>query len=128
MSGLGVEVQSVCELLGAQEMRPELMNHDPEVASHGFGELVGAQPLSRAYESLLEMGQTSSLPIEYQLQYGTACGNLDWSDVVRKATGDRVCGTYVGFPQKEILGVLWTNPRPFTVDSLDSLLIRLDRS
>lgn len=28
----------------------------------------------------------TSLPIEYQLKYGTACGNLDWSQFVREAT------------------------------------------
>ena len=69
----------------------------------------------------------SSLPIEYQLKYGTACGHVDFAHFVREATGDRVCGPYGGFSQEEFFGVLWTNPSPLVVDGLDSLLVRLNR-
>ncbi|HTP45065.1 MAG TPA: hypothetical protein VMJ13_10885, partial [Candidatus Acidoferrum sp.] len=67
----------------------------------------------------------SSLPVEYKLKYGTACGHVDFAHFVREATGDRVCGPYGGFSQEEFFGVLWTNPSPLVVDGLDSLLVRL---
>ena len=69
----------------------------------------------------------SSLPIEYQLKYGTACGNLDFTHLVGDSASDRVGGVYGGFSQEEFFGILWTNPSPFAVNGLDALLVSLDR-
>ncbi len=74
---------------------------------------------------MLELSHTS-LPIEYQLKYGTACGNLDFSQLVCEAPGDSLGGIYGGLTEKKSFGVIWVNSSPVSVDSFDSLLVRLN--
>lgn len=69
----------------------------------------------------------TSLPIEYQLKYGTACGYLNGPNLVSNAASNGISGVYGAFPQEELLCEFWINPRPLVVDSLDSLVIGLDR-
>ena len=76
---------------------------------------------------MLDALNNSSLPIEYELKYGTACGNLDIAQLMSKAASDSICGIYGGFAEKEILGVLWTNSSPLPIDGFDPLLIGLHR-
>jgi hypothetical protein len=68
----------------------------------------------------------SSLPIEYQLLYGTACGYLDSSNLVHEAVLDSIGGVYGAFPQEELLRDIWINPSPITIDCLDPFLISLN--
>ena len=69
----------------------------------------------------------TSLPIEYQLKYGTACGNLDGTNFMSKTPGDSIGGSYVALPKEELLCDLRINPTPITVDGLDALLVFLNR-
>jgi len=69
----------------------------------------------------------SSLPIEYQLKYGTACGYFNGPQFVGEATLDGVGGAYGAFPQEKLLCGFWINSSPVVVDSLDSLLVGLNR-
>ena len=69
----------------------------------------------------------TSLPIEYQLKYGTACGYLDRPNLVCQTITDGVVGTYVALPEEKLLCDFWINPRPITIDGLDAFLIGLNR-
>ncbi len=69
----------------------------------------------------------TSLPIEYQLKYGTACGNLDSANFMSKPLSDSSGGGYVALPEEKLFCDLRINPRPITVDSLDALLVLLYR-
>ena len=71
---------------------------------------------------------TSSLPIEYELKYGTACGDLDGTDFVSQAFGYGVLSGDVAFPKEKLLCRFWLNPSPLVVNRLDALLVPLDHS
>jgi hypothetical protein len=71
--------------------------------------------------------QLSSLPIEYQLKYGTACGDVNGSYFVGETALNSLGGTDVTFPQEKLFCGFWINPSPLVVDSLNSLLIGLNR-
>jgi len=69
----------------------------------------------------------TSLPIEYELKYGTACGNLDSSNFVSKAACDSLGGIYIALPKEKLLCDFWVNPSTLIIDSLDALLVPLNR-
>lgn len=53
----------------------------------------------------------TSLPIEYQLQYGTPCGYLNGPNFVSNSAGNGVSGAYGALPQEVLLCGFWINPR-----------------
>lgn len=64
--------------------------------------------------------ENSSLPIEYQLQYGTAIRNADLSDFVNQANGFGVGSDHSGFTQKQVLSVVLSNSGPLFVNLSNS--------
>ncbi len=69
----------------------------------------------------------SSLPIEYQLNYGTACGNLDVTQFMNNAPPQCVTSPDSGLPEEKPLRIFWGDSGTFTVDVSNSRLIGLDR-
>ena len=69
----------------------------------------------------------SSLPVEYQLQYGTACGNLDISQFVNKAAINGIPGAHGDLSQEEVFRVIRVDACPIVVDGFDALLIGANR-
>ncbi len=69
----------------------------------------------------------TSLPIEYQLLYGTARGNADVSDFVNNTSVSGVRGANGTFSQEELFGLFRSDPGAITVDSHNPLLVRLNR-
>ncbi len=69
----------------------------------------------------------SSLPIEYKLKYGTACGYLNVSDSVGDTLRDGVGGINGAFTKEKFLCDFWINPSPVTVDCFNPLLVGLNR-
>ena len=69
----------------------------------------------------------SSLPIEYKLQYGTACGNLNGLDSMSNSVFNSLSGIPSGLAQENLFGTLRINSRPLVVNSLDALVIGLNR-
>jgi len=69
----------------------------------------------------------TTLPIEYQLQYGTACGNLNGLDSMSQAAGNGLNGVHGVLSQENLFCSIRVNPRPLVIDSLDSLVVGLDR-
>jgi hypothetical protein len=53
--------------------------------------------------------ENSSLPIEYQLEYGTAVGNADLSDFVNQAKGFGVGSAHSGLAEKQPFGDILSN-------------------
>jgi len=69
----------------------------------------------------------SSLPIEYQLKYGTAIGNANISDFVNQSTSFSVFCGHPSFPQEQFFGVGLLDTSPFLIDVRDPSLVRLNR-
>ena len=70
----------------------------------------------------------SSLPIEYQLQYGTACGDLDLSQVVNNAPNFGITSANGCFPEEVLLCGFGSDASPLAVHGHNSGLVGFDRS
>lgn len=70
---------------------------------------------------------TSSLPIEYQLEHGTACGNIDDANLVSEPPVHCVFSDNIALPKEHLLCGIWLDASPVTINRLDALLISLDR-
>lgn len=69
----------------------------------------------------------SSLPFEYQLKYGTACGNLDVAQLMNNAAAQGIWSPDSGLSEEIPLRFFWSDARAFSVDIGNSCLISLDR-
>lgn len=69
----------------------------------------------------------SSLPIEYELKYGTASGNIDSPHLVSDSPVDCILRADRGFSQEQLLCGLRLYSSPITIDSLNALLVRLNQ-
>ena len=68
----------------------------------------------------------SSLPIEYQLSYGTAKGNFDLAQLVNNTSLFCDSSSQIAFPKEKTLSVIGSDSSPLAVNGLDSLLVSLD--
>ncbi len=75
----------------------------------------------------MPMNSNLSLPVEYQLKYGTAFGNLDFTQFVNNPVTNCFVGIDGCLLQEELLSDFRTNTRTLLVDSLDPLLVGSDR-
>ena len=69
----------------------------------------------------------TSLPIEYELKYGTPCGYFDVSNGMGNPPAYGISGIDGAFPQEKLLCDFWINPSPVTIDRFDPFLIGLNR-
>ncbi len=69
----------------------------------------------------------TSLPIEYELKYGTARGYVNAADIVCDPALHGISGVHRALSQEKPLGDFWINPSPVTIDCPDLLLIGLNR-
>lgn len=68
----------------------------------------------------------TSLPVEYELRYGTACRNLHVSDFMRQTTADCIGGVYSAFAEEKALSVFPADPCPTVVNVFDAFVIGLN--
>jgi len=69
----------------------------------------------------------SSLPIEYQLNYGTACRDLNVSQFMNKSTINGIAGAEGCLSQEELFRILGIEPGSLLVDRPDALLVGPNR-
>jgi len=65
----------------------------------------------------------SSLPVEYQLNYGTARGDLDLLQFVNKSPINGIWGVDGCLSQEELLRLFGIDPRSLLINGRDSLLV-----
>ena len=65
----------------------------------------------------------SSLPVEYQLKYGTARGNAQLGDFVNKTPVDSLLCIESGLTQKVALGLFLGDTSPLGINTLDAGLV-----
>ncbi len=68
----------------------------------------------------------TTLPIEYQLQYGTPCGNLNGLDSMSETSANGFSSVHSAFAQENCFCSVRINSRPLVIDGLDSLVIGLN--
>jgi hypothetical protein len=68
----------------------------------------------------------TTLPIEYQLNYGTACGDLNGLNPMSQTVSDGFVGVHSILPQENFFGPVRINSSPLVIDSLDALMVSLN--
>jgi hypothetical protein len=84
---------------------------------------MGDAPIVHGKEANMEGNLHSSLPIEYQLNYGTACGYLDISRFMNKTSINGIRGVDGLLSQEELLRLLGIDSGSILVNRGDPLLI-----
>lgn len=69
----------------------------------------------------------TTLPIECELKYGTARGYAHAANPMGDTAFHGIVGVDRALAQEKLFGDFWINPSPVTIDSLDPLLIGLNR-